>query len=294
MSEDPDGWGWRKAYASTAGASRGTVPRPNQDSVRVVVRGPASPEGDWSAVVLAVADGHGGSPHVRSDRGSRYAVESAVRVFETSLLGQEGRWSPSTAFTQSLARKILDQWIEAVNSDLASNALTIEELDAPAANQYASRTLPLREQPLLAYGTTIMVVAVNAFGDWLALQVGDGDIVRIGSNDVCTRVGRVAKGISSNATESLCERRLDVFRHNQGFGDREAVAFVLLSDGVRNSWADETEFLGFQTHVARVVSRETEPTASTKLLDWATKMASDGAGDDTTIACVARPDGFRA
>ena len=70
----------RVGGASARGASHVARGKPNQDSV-----GWRRQVGLWS--FIAVADGHGASPHRRSDRGSRFAVEAALAVLEEAVEG---------------------------------------------------------------------------------------------------------------------------------------------------------------------------------------------------------------
>lgn len=101
---------------------------------------------------LAVADGHGGAPYCRSDRGAKFACNAAA---ETLLNSTDMSDIPSQI------KKLYD---EMVNRDLEAEPFDPYERE---------RTENIRPQD--AYGSTCLAVAVRN-GETDAFQLGDGSI----------------------------------------------------------------------------------------------------------------------
>ena len=102
------------AGASVIGASHVARNKPNQDSV------------GWEQsrlwTYIAVADGHGSSPHYRSDRGSRMAVETLFALFRAITLdGALREPGPLASRIPGLAATLVRQWQAKVDADIAGD-----------------------------------------------------------------------------------------------------------------------------------------------------------------------------
>ena len=171
----------------------------NEDAVLAVTT-------EHSATV-AVADGHGSIHCPRADRGSAFAVESAIATL---------RVSPPLAL-EDVAPSIVAGWRAAVDEDL--------ELDPP--------TEPPRRE---LYGTTLL--AAHAAGQVVRLvQVGDGDVA-VASGNVVERPVIAADTGSALVTESLCQD--DAAERVQVVDvDVDATSLVLLaSDGFGGAFVE--------------------------------------------------------
>ena len=112
---------WQVATASIRGTSHIRHGLPNQDAVACVGAGTED-----SPLVLAVADGHGSAKSFRSDRGSRFAVETATAVMAASLKNaaiSDIQWLAEERISKILVR----EWRAAVERDAAAAAFTHEE-----------------------------------------------------------------------------------------------------------------------------------------------------------------------
>lgn len=130
------------------------------------------------AAVIAVADGHGSRKAFRSDRGSRFAVETAVDqlrgyVAEASP-GRDGVLALSRETEVELPQRLVREWRRLVDDDLTVAPVDPTELTGLTP---AERSV-FDADPRTAYGTTLVAVAM--LPGWSAfLQLGDGDILAV-------------------------------------------------------------------------------------------------------------------
>jgi hypothetical protein len=258
---------WQATTASVRGSHHVRTGRPNQDAVAV---GPANDAG----LVMALSDGHGAARHVRSDRGAALAVELAL--VEVGALELGGRHASETPF-EAAVDAILKGWRQCVHDDLAARPFTQEEADRAGVD--------LNDAPLIAYGATLLIALLSSSGIQLA-QIGDGDIVLIGSNgEVTTPVPGDARLVADETT-SLCasEARAD-FRFCSIVVEPAIV--MMASDGYGLAFADANwrEAVGRDLLVA--VGEHGLDQVTSRLPGWLAESARVG-GDDVSVAIAVR------
>ena len=169
---------WNVLAATAVGASHQATGRPGQDAVRYA-------PGDHSShepLAVAVADGHGHRLHFRSQTGSRLAVEVACRVLLDASEAVAASWdeeSVKETATASILPDLVAAWRAECLADTAARPVTHEELEAAGfSEEERSAISPADDDPLLAYGSTLMAAAIS--GRWMLLvQIGDGDIFTV-------------------------------------------------------------------------------------------------------------------
>jgi hypothetical protein len=269
--------GWATVAFSVQGSMHDRNGLPNQDAVAT-----ATIEGPVPAVVAAVADGHGGQRYVRSDVGSRLAVDAACSVVASWWEGRNGALDDDrmlASATDTLIPLLVERWRQAVGEDVARRPFTAEESKRAGA--------PLSNAPLMAYGATLLVAVATA-SDVLLLQLGDGDITLV------TQDGRVLSPMQEDdrlvggQTTSLCLDSAERDFRVAAVPPPEALELVMLSsDGYGNSFAD-TEW---QTTVGRDISdavrRRGLDDVAKAIPGWLADSA-DAGGDDVTVAVLSR------
>jgi serine/threonine protein phosphatase PrpC len=255
---------WLVGGASVRGAAHIRSGRPNQDAVRWL------PEaGDGARVVGAVADGHGGAPHFRSDQGARIAVDRTVDILA---------WRIDEAGDQEeaeLAAELLRAWRDGVAAHLSQ---------AP----YAPADPVAPERPLMPYGATLLTFAAAPRVIEL-LQIGDGDVVLGFARERMERPLGRDSGMIGEETYSLCladaERRArsaSLWRDDVA----EWPDFVLLAtDGVSKSFRDDGAFLEAVAQLRRLAAAQWDATVEA-LPEWLERVSAAGSGDDSTV-CIA-------
>jgi serine/threonine protein phosphatase PrpC len=273
---------------TVVGASvRGTVHRrdgvPNQDAVAW-----AGPSGHEGRVVAAVSDGHGSPKAFRSRRGAQLAVKVGVEAGAAFLerLGRAGLGALDHHAWAPLTREIVDRWAADVRADLAAGPLrehelaTVAEIDGPSARR------AVESDPTLAYGATLLLVAVmGSFA--LFLQLGDGDIL------VVPAAGRVARPLRddprlfANETTSLCmpDAAREFRVACQPLTGPGPQVLLLATDGLANAYQDDTSFLQIGTDLlARIGAVGMDAVAAE--LEAFLQEAAEHSGDDVTVAVV--------
>lgn len=270
------------------GASvRGAVHRrdglPNQDAMAWT-----PPTESGGRLVAAVSDGHGSAKAFRSGRGARLAVTVGVDAGSAFLdrLGGAGLGALDQRAWGPLTRAIVDRWAAGVRADLAAGPISEQELadladlDGPGARR------AVEANPALAYGATLLVVAVlGSFA--LFLQLGDGDILVVPAAGQVTRALRDDPRLFANETTSLCmPDAAREFRVACRPLTRPGPQVLLLAtDGLANAYQDETSFLQVGADLlARIGAVGIDAVAGE--LDAFLEEASVHSGDDVTVAAV--------
>jgi hypothetical protein len=273
---------WRILTASHQGAAHDVLGLPNQDAVACYEAGPR-------AVAVAVADGHGHHRHFRSARGSRLAVAAACEVlpeFTAALTATGGAAAAGAGaveqrIRQDLVPAITGRWRQAVRDDLAAEPFTAAETPSRRAG----------DDPLIAYGTTLLVAAVA--DEWLLLaQIGDGDILCIlpGGGALLPVPGDPL--LDGRHTTSLCspsaERSFRVAAVDTGRTELRGV--LLATDGYANAQPARAWEDAVGTDLAALIGEHPRRWLADQLPLWAARCASaEGSADDTTIALLLAP-----
>jgi len=287
--------GWLVLTASERGAAHVAVKTPNQDSVAVERAGA-------SGVVTAVADGHGHSRHLRSGKGSRYAVTIGCQVgqeFADKLTADRlDEPAIATAETEARAERIVDlatgflvptvvdRWREAVLADVEADPFT-------EAEQGKRRR---GDDPTIAYGSTLLLCV--AVGNWLVLaQIGDGDVVGVCADGTATLPVPADPQLDGLVTTSLCgPHAISDFRVAIVNTTRTPLlAALLATDGYGNAQVVEEWPDSFSKDLAWLLRERDMRWLASQLPAWAARCASaNGSADDTTVALLISPAGQTA
>lgn len=272
---------------------------PNQDSVAVERAGP-------NGLVAAVADGHGHSRHLRSARGSRFAVGIGCRVGQEvadqliarapglaeAETGSAGPAGPGSAITAEeiidlvqdfLIPSVVGRWREAVLADVAADPFTESEHDQRRPG----------DDPTIAYGSTLLLCV--ALREWLILaQIGDGDVVGVRADGTATLPVPADPQLDGLVTTSLCgpdaaaDFRIGVVNITQ----TPLLATLLATDGYGNAQVAERWPDSFSKDMAWLLRERDTRWLASQLPGWAARCASaEGSADDTTVALLISPAG---
>ena len=266
---------WTVLGDSVLGASHVRDGRPNQDAwlAETLADG---------AALLAVADGHGGALHCRSDRGSRFAAECAITVMRAWR--DDGDFED---FARRFPASLVSAWRERVAADLATDVLGRAEV--PAAGWQNGRSADeLLDNPVLAYGTTVLVAIVRADRIWFA-QLGDGDCLVVHTGGAVRRPVPGDDTLAGNMTTSLCQQDAAAqFRTAQidrlSASDGARVRLVLLStDGYANAFKTDHDFLQIGGDYLNWLDEQGAAVVGRQLPGVLAEATQQGSGDDVTL-----------
>jgi Protein phosphatase 2C len=282
---------WLVLTASERGASHLATQAPNQDSVAT----------EWvggSGTVAAVADGHGHSRHLRSARGSHFAVrvgceiahELAERLDASSILFPQHGPPPTQEAAadeiteqvrEFLIPQVVSRWRTMVLADVAADPFTEAEQDQRLYG----------DDETIAYGSTLLLGV--ALHDWLILaQIGDGDVVGVRADGRAIMPVPADPQLDGRVTTSLCgPDALSDFR--VGLVDTSRIsllAVMLATDGYGNAQVADKWPSAFSGDLAWMLREKDLDWLASQLPLWAARCASaHGSADDTTVALMLFP-----
>jgi hypothetical protein len=259
------------------GASHDRDGKPNQDAVRVV-----QVTGSTPGLVAAVCDGHGGDRYVRSDIGSRLAVEVACEVGKRALEDLGPLASPSAVEARlagPVAQSIVERWRERVLDDVKSRAFTDEER--------ARAGVSLDGDPLISYGATLLLAILAP--TWVGLlQIGDGDVTVVRGALAESPVPDDDRLIGGETT-SLCLPTAVADARVCVLVEPLPEMLILTTDGYANSFASPTWRTDAGTDLRNHVQRLGMDAVEKRLPSWLADSATAG-GDDVSMALIQRAD----
>lgn len=253
-----DGGAWSGLAASRRGSAH-PAGVPNQDAVLVRAHGSAG-------LVTAVADGHGGQRHSRSDVGAGLAVRLAVDEVATR---------PRTPL-RALLPDVIARWRSAV-----AEHVTRYPLDRTS-----------QTDPWDAYGSTLLVARALQ-GSLELAQLGDGDVL-VGTADEPIRPVPPDARLVADETTSLClpHAAADVrFARLDLSSPADAAIVVLATDGLGKSHVDPAWWSLLMEDYEQLLRLHGPAYLAAELPGWLADSAAV-AGDDTTVALLVRSEPF--
>jgi serine/threonine protein phosphatase PrpC len=270
--------------------------------------------------IAAVADGHGSSRYFRSDIGSKFAVEHAIRNIKefvsVNSFSKENVCSNDTLEKlRRLAGSIIGSWMETVESDEKAHPFKEDERVQELEEKYKDRYLGDPELRYIhqAYGATLIAVAMTE-SYWFGIHVGDGKC------QVLFEDGSWAQPIPwdnkcfLNKTTSLCDENVLLnFRYWFGYQDSKNNAFdfaygpdsedtdsekkpaarpsaiFINTDGVDDSYPvheNEKHLESLYNTVVSSIAKEGFDATGAQIPALAKKFADEGSLDDVSIAGV--------
>jgi serine/threonine protein phosphatase PrpC len=264
---------WRGVGQTVRGVAHIRRELPNQDAVEVR----SEPSGN-RPIIAAVADGHGGALHFRSDVGARVAVDVAAAILAASPwnsgTGQNRAWN-------GIGEAILDAWRANVLRHLTEHPFSGSDLDRGGSDKFA-------DDPLIAYGCTLLAAAV--FEDMIVyLQLGDGDILAIQSSGATARVFPRDPRFASGQTVSLCqpEAASEIEIRTEPLSNGQPALVLLSTDGYANSFQSDEDFLQIGKDYLALLGREGLESVQRRLPAILHHASAAGSADDITLAILA-------
>lgn len=226
-----------------------------------------------------VADGHGGEKYVRSDVGSKLAVQSAIDTISSFMKDFEGFSKEISRHWQYIIERMQEQfltrWSLAVEAYHKEHPLTRKE-----------ETI-LREDSVIEgdlytmYGSTVLI-AVIARDFYYGMLVGDGGFVVVeqdGSVDIPIEDERSY----ANYCSSICSKNaIDAFR--SFYREGSPLSMSVSTDGLIKSFGNEEDFKEYHVLITSMLTNMDN--CSQSLNKNLNKRTCDGSGDDISIALI--------
>jgi serine/threonine protein phosphatase PrpC len=265
---------------------------------------------DENVSLAVVADGHGDSNCIRSDKGAKFAVScatSGIQRFVKEQIIQSKKSEPPShrELEKSIREKLIKQTVASWNSVVMdhhkNNPFTKQELEN-ASEKYRKR-YEKGESINKAYGTSLIAAAITPWY-WFAYHIGDGRFSVLYQNGSGGQPVPWDPKCYLNVTTSICDDDI-LDRGEEGVRtflslhtDKEPpVAFFLCSDGIDDNYpVDEKENAIHLYRLYREIavtfaedgydSTCGEDGKSGQIKDLANEFATKGKGDDTSLAGI--------
>lgn len=242
------------------------------------------------SLVLSVADGHGSRSCPYSGTGAELAVNTFCKLIEElhsgfqnagDLLSDYLNHQGSLKFAQTVERA----WKEDVQAYHLKVGLPMPMTQTGEEDLNALYRL---------YGTTLLGLLI-APTFVFAFQIGDGDITYADDGGVQPVV--VADKLLGVESHSLCSREawkkaVSTVRF-QPWEQHLPCAFLLSTDGLSNSYADDEAFGQTCAQYFEALKTYGPDTVEENLPEWLSETSRLGCGDDTTLLMAyLAPDGW--
>ncbi len=280
---------WRVVGESCRGASHIKGNLPNQDALSFWL--PESGQGP--PAILAIADGHGSPQHFRSASGAKLAVQAATSLLLAfaKMHGSQSDAATLRAAVAELPQRVVENWTASVSAHLAANPFHEEEFARLSDPQDADARAEVTQNPLVAYGATLLVVLVTEYYA-VFLQIGDGDILWVDDAGKTIRPVPTDPRLIANQTTSLCQPEAwKDFRWHVEAPLHHPPALVLVStDGYANSFRSDEDFLLIGHDFLKMARTGGLSKVSSQLPGILREASEKGSGDDVTFGIMCRQD----
>ena len=223
--------------------------------------------------IAVVCDGHGGKHYFRSDVGARFATEIIARK-ERPV---------DNAFRQLFA-SIIGQWQQRIEQHAKDNPLTEKE-NEQVEEQYKKEFLSGYKLEKI-YGCTLMAY-VSTPKYWFAFHLGDGKMISFDRDAQWKEPVLWDDRCFLNKTTSICDSdALNEFRYTYQGDGGFPVAIFLGSDGMDDSFGEETNLVNFYVRVAKSLVKDGFEATFADIKETLPVLSKRGSQDDMSVACV--------
>lgn len=258
--------------------------------------------------IAVVCDGHGGKHYFRSDVGARFATEiiaNNVREFvnnidETLLVGKPftqqaaiqteidrqdfRKGKPIDNAFRQLFGSIIGQWQQRIEQHASDNSLTEKE-NEQVEEQYKKEFLSGYKLEKI-YGCTLMAY-VSTPKYWFAFHLGDGKMISFDREAQWKEPVLWDDRCFLNKTTSICDTdALNEFRYTYQGDGGFPIAVFLGSDGMDDSFGEETNLVNFYVRVAKSLVKDGFDATFADIKETLPLLSKRGSQDDMSIACV--------
>lgn len=252
---------------------------------------------DKGIYIGAVSDGHGSATYFRSDKGSEFLTDIAVKnvkkfidninddFFDSKFTAVpvsrniEGPLSEQNKSFSHLFSSIILEWNEAIKADWKKETPSVDkmrDLNVPDSNIKMFENSECIE---LAYGCTL-IVFVRTKNYWFTFQLGDGTCMLydksfnwsepIISDDRC----------EGNVTTSICEEdAVDSFRYCYGNTDFP-LAILIASDGLDGAYGNMYDLSVFYDGIIKSILTDGYEVTVREIEDYLPKLSTKGLSKD--------------
>jgi serine/threonine protein phosphatase PrpC len=220
-----------------------------------------------ASLLLAIADGHGGSHYDRSDQGAHLAVHTAIALLRECHAAFPNPRQLLNTLRSDFARLLRRRWQQAVRQHHA-------DLEQPP---------PSAEAPLLRrYGATLLTVLMQEELVF-AGQIGDGKLLRIPADGPPHEPLPADPHLLGSETHSLCSEEAEWLWQSAVWYRQAEETLLFCTDGLSDSFVSPEEFHRFARSLPPLLAEQGSQTVAQHLPNWLDRYSHEGSGDDMTL-----------
>lgn len=241
--------------------------------------------------ICVVADAHGSDNYPRTYKGSKFAVDAAIKsivefveIADANQVLQDEKNGFSLLI--QLSKSILNNWYDLIEKDYEKNPFSLDELE-PVSERYKRRYInenPLELRVEKAYGTTLVAFCQTeqyCFG----LQIGDGKCAVFDKNCNFNEPIPDDENCQLNVTTSICDS--DAIEEFRFYVSNELPLAVLCgTDGIDDSYASKEELYSLYRGILKVFADYDEETGKKEIEEYLPLLTKRGSGDDVSIGII--------
>jgi len=244
-------------------------------------------------IAVSVADGHGDDSCFRSQKGAVFASLFGIRGMFDFITNYKAEFEQENEemdkeIAEKFIKHIIANWQIKVEEDYTKYPFKEDEL-AKASEKYRKR-YENGESLNKAYGTTLIASAITEHY-WLGIHIGDGRFTVLYSDGTFDQPIPWDDRCFLNATTSICDD--DAFERARvkffpiTSEKPPPVAVFLCTDGVDDNYPveeNEKHLYKLYKTIALAFANDGFDSTEKQLKDLVKKFATEGKGDDTSIA----------
>jgi hypothetical protein len=285
---------WFATGCSVRGASHNKLGLPNQDAIAWRPnKGALSELFIPPPILMALSDGHGSEKSFRSQVGSQIAVDIALNTLQQLLNMTPPPHNLShikSIAEERIPKMITSMWRDAVQQDMATNNDAYQHGLRALAQHKPDAAKSVSENEFLAYGATLLGILVTD-SYVLFLQLGDGDLLFIDSQERIQRAFERDERLIANETLSLCLpnawRDFQV-RFLPTIDSGPPLLVMAATDGYSNSYDTENDFDQVAFFYLDEIRRTSFSTLPQRIERFVADISQRGSGDDISIGLIKR------
>jgi hypothetical protein len=253
--------------------------------------------------VGAVADGHGASPYFRSDKGSGYAVNCAIKnlkqfckkMFElkqkspkeyNKFLSNLENEDKKAELAKTVFVKIHTDWKKSVLGDIQRHPFDVKEYEELPQEYIEAYTGGNMDYYRAAYGTTLVCFAV-CVDFFMTFRLGDGCCISIYNDKMTCEImpSEPYKNMLRQTTRSMCNLdAVDKFGYYIGREIPKSVFAV--TDGIVNSFDGDKAFYSYIEKTDKYMRKGKTEKNLPELKKRIYTLSEENSGDDVSMAAV--------
>ncbi|MDD1675716.1 MAG: protein phosphatase 2C domain-containing protein [Methanomicrobiales archaeon] len=228
-----------------------------------------------SYLIAAVADGHGDRLHDLSQIGASFATRAAVEEL-LGLCPEAGNGSAyrmEEEFPRTFPSRVTERWRGYVRGDADVRTNGTSGIDPDIMTR--------------RYGTTLLAARISSRHILLG-QIGDGDVLLLGSDDRISYPLEIEQELLGLSTYSLASRNAVSLWKTTVIPRGQGGLLLLATDGLSDSFggSDHAEFQRFVRSLRERIDQYGIGKVAASLPHWLSQFSDRGSGDDITLVIM--------